>query len=852
MWISYLLIALCCVLSGFSDVARADGEGRSPGSGIAGVAAETVQQRQHQIQSAQTLFTGGSRALADKSYGEAMDYFKAAYEATPDVPATAEQRAVFFKRYQTASVLFAKQLIEQAEWVEAEKTVSDVMQLGRTTNVPQAWIDPEVRTILGRLKSKDYYDIALSPQHLRNVDKVSLALKTAQGYMDLGDYDRAIREYHKVLDLDPYNQAARMGMERVERHKMDYYDVARDQTRATKLREVAEGWEMPIPPDIDSSLYDLTDVEIPTAGAQEIEQKLKNITIPQLEFNDATLGDVIQFLIQKSQELDRSEADPAKRGVNIVVDASGAAGGGDPSQTTMTVRLTNVPLGIALKYVTQQVGMKYRVDNFAVTVIPQSVAADSVMITRKYPVPPDFIQGGVADGGGGAANNDPFAEPAGGDQGTLVKRISAQDFLEQRGVVFKDGALAQYIVRTSTLLVKNTADQLAIIDGMVAAARAGGSKMVRVKVKMISVGQEELNEKGLDHLLGQSNLGNGTPRVFAGGGTNGNVQIPVQNPDFPFVTPGGSPVGLNPVTGGLRTGDFRPTRGVDAAINQTQVGGTRFKAPGIFSVAGVFTDPQFQTVVRAVSQLKGTDLLCDSYVLVRPGQRAKIEQIREFIYPTEYDPPEIPNSFGQFQVGNVIYQTDLPATYPVTPATPTAFETRNVGKTLEVEPSVSADNRTVTLNLLTDFTDFTGFINYGTPIRNSNFILQDGSPSIITENRILMPVFDVVRETTDVVVWDGQTIVIGGFHGESVDNAQDKVPFFGDLPVLGRGFRSTSVQRNKRALLIFVSVLLVDPSDQPINKVLDPVDDLTAVPPPSNVGRAPLSAFPPPLETSSK
>ena len=376
--------------------------------------------------------------------------------------------------------------------------------------------------------------------------------------------------------------------------------------------------------------------------------------------------------------------------------------------------------------------------------------------------------------------------------------------------------------------------------------------MVRVKVKMISVGQEELNEKGLDHLLGQSNLGSGSPRVFAGGGTNGNVQIPVQNPDFPFITPGGNPVGLNPVTGGLRTGDFRPTRGVDAVINQTQVGGTRFKAPGIFSVAGVFTDPQFQTVVRAVSQLKGTDLLCDSYVLVRPGQRAKIEQIREFIYPTEYDPPEIPNSFGQFQVGNVIFQTDLPATYPVTPATPTAFETRNVGKTLEVEPSVSADNRTVTLNLLTDFTDFAGFINYGTPIRNSNFVLQDGSPSIITENRILMPVFDVVRETTDVVVWDGQTIVIGGFHGESVDNAQDKVPFFGDLPVLGRGFRSTSVQRNKRALLIFVSVLLVDPSDQPINKVLDPVDDLTAVPPPSNVGRAPLSAFPPPLETSSK
>ena len=842
-------MALCLLVASItgSSFVQADGEGRYPGAGIPGVAAETVQRRQQQIKAAQTLFTGGSRAFADKSYGEAMDYFKAAFESTPDVPATADQRRVFYKRYQEASLAYANQMIEQAEWAQAEQTLSDVLTLGRTAGVPLAWVSPEVRTVLGRLKSKDYYNMAESPRNLRNIDVVKLKLRTADGYMQLGDYDRAVRTYNEVLEIDPYSQAARAGLEKVERHKLDFFDVARDQARATMIRKVGEGWEMPIPPDINSELAELPDLELMSGGAAAIDQKLKNIVIPQLELKDATLTDAVEFLIQKSQELDTAELDPQKKGVNIVIDRTGGTDATDPSQRTLTVKLTNVPLGIALKYVAQQVGMKFRLDNFAVTIIPESASADAALLTRNYPVPPDFIQGGNA-GGGAAANDDPFSEPDPNGGSDLVRRVSAKQFLEERGVVFGDGAIARYIVRTSTLLVRNTAAQLAIVDGLVQSARQGGSKMVRVKVKMISISQESLQERGLDFLLGQSNI-SGTPRVFAGGGTNGNSGTPVSPADFPFNAPGGSgPIGMFPVTQGLRTGNFRTTNGIESLLSQTNVGDTAFKAPGVFSVAGAFTDPQFQAVLRAVSQSKGSDLLCDTYVLVRPGQRAKIEQVREFIYPTEYDPPEIPNSFGV--VNGVI--VGAPLNFPVAPATPTAFETRNVGKTLEVEPSVSADNKTVTLNLLTDFTDFTGFINYGSPIRNSNFTGADGQATIITDNRILMPVFDVVRETTDVVIWDGATIAIGGYHGESVDNAQDKVPFLGDLPVVGNGFKSMSNQRQKRALLIFVSVLLVDPSDQPINKVIDPLDQVTAPAPSRNSPGVPLSSYPPPLAPSSK
>ncbi|MDP4939155.1 MAG: type II and III secretion system protein, partial [Verrucomicrobiales bacterium] len=167
-----------------------------------------------------------------------------------------------------------------------------------------------------------------------------------------------------------------------------------------------------------------------------------------------------------------------------------------------------------------------------------------------------------------------------------------------------------------------------------------------------------------------------------------------------------------------------------------------------------------------------------------------------------------------------------------------------VGKMLEVEPTVAADNRTVSLNVLLDFTDFSGFINYGTPITNSAFLVN-GQPSVVTPNEILMPVFDAIKETTNVAVWDGQTVAIGGFHGESITDSEDKIPYIGDLPVLGRAFRSSTSQSNKRALTIFVTVRLIDPGGNPINlPVEDEASELVTQSAPSPLGGIP--AGPPP------
>ena len=63
--------------------------------------------------------------------------------------------------------------------------------------------------------------------------------------------------------------------------------------------------------------------------------------------------------------------------------------------------------------------------------------------------------------------------------------------------------------------------------------------------------------------------------------------------------------------------------------------------------------------------------------------------------------------------------------------------------------------------------------------------------------------------TTSAIVWDGQTVVLGGIFQSNVSKGVVKTPFLGDIPFLGRLFRRESVSNNKQELLIFVTPRLV-------------------------------------------
>jgi type IV pilus assembly protein PilQ len=69
----------------------------------------------------------------------------------------------------------------------------------------------------------------------------------------------------------------------------------------------------------------------------------------------------------------------------------------------------------------------------------------------------------------------------------------------------------------------------------------------------------------------------------------------------------------------------------------------------------------------------------------------------------------------------------------------------------------------------------------------------------------LVPSIDTRRIITQVLVNDGETVVLGGIYETERRDAEDKVPLLGDIPGLGRLFKRTNNISNKRELLIFVT-----------------------------------------------
>ncbi len=269
--------------------------------------------------------------------------------------------------------------------------------------------------------------------------------------------------------------------------------------------------------------------------------------------------------------------------------------------------------------------------------------------------------------------------------------------------------------------MRNTQEHLDLIDTIIEAAISGGPVQVEIEAKFVEITQNNLKELSFDWLLGPGNTP-GSKSVFFSGGTSGTSPSGRIRTTSRSSARAASRLAANPVTGGnpQRQSRDQPERDRCAALRRCRA--TRRSRRRIAALSGVFTDPQFQLVIRALNQKKGVDLLSAPRVTTKSGQRAVIEIIREFRYPTEFDPPQIPQTFGNTGGGISLTGAGTQSStgsFPVTPTTPTAFETRNTGVTLEVEPVVGPDGYTIDLNLVPQVVEFEGFINYGSPIQST-------------------------------------------------------------------------------------------------------------------------------------
>lgn len=125
------------------------------------------------------------------------------------------------------------------------------------------------------------------------------------------------------------------------------------------------------------------------------------------------------------------------------------------------------------------------------------------------------------------------------------------------------------------------------------------------------------------------------------------------------------------------------------------------------------------------------------------------------------------------------------------------FEYKDIGIILDVLPRINK-NDFVTLEVTPEASSST-----------ENTTLQSGGGSAV-----FIPVINTRTASTTVLIKSGNTLAIGGLMRTDTSDNYTKVPILGDIPMLGALFRSKSLSKSKRDLLIFLTPTIIDPESQ--------------------------------------
>jgi general secretion pathway protein D len=594
---------------------------------------------------------------------------------------------------------------------------------------------------------------------------------------ETGQYREARKRLDDVLRIDPYNQAARKKIEKIEQERILVADKRYAASREKALAEVTEAWAPPLPAKIDGTKTRSTG-SAKASHSAEILKSLATIKIPELVFNEKPIREAVQDLQRLSEQ-----NDPEKKGLNFVLRLPPSTEGRDPEAASVSLELRDVTLQTALKYLCEQIrgGEKLRVEveDNAVFLLPVTETGGELE-TRSYNLPPSLIANlGVATESLKSANEDPK------DLGRrILESIGADTKIENSSqVCFRD---------TGKMVVRNTPNELSKIEQRIRDAQGEpAQKQFEVETKFLSFTENDVKNFTFNLQM------------------NGNTSIPAPGmPGMPY-----TPQTASGGTDGLRgTAGFSPGGGSLTAL-QNLLDSTypQYASNQVGVNASVF-GRGIAAMLQLLQNAIGKDLVAAPRVTLADGKQSKIVISRRMYYPTSYTAPQIPQNDSGTGSGFVL------------PSNPTGFEPRDIGTTLEVKGESTAIPRAVDLdftNLLVE--DFEGFIDYGSQISSVDFgteavvvagvtVVPEVLPvtTAVGQAPYLVPIFSRKSLQTRVRLLDGETVGMGGLISDSVQMVDDKVPMLGDIPMLGRFFRSEASQKIKSNLVIFCTLRIVN------------------------------------------
>jgi general secretion pathway protein D len=603
--------------------------------------------------------------------------------------------------------------------------------------------------------------------------EIKKLLSLADQLTDTGQYRSARQKLDDVLRIDPYNSAARKKIEVVEQKRLIVADKRYSASRVKAMTQVTEAWVPPPPARVDPKQTRGTGNAGPSNSA-EILQALSTIEVPEIVFNEKPLRDAVEELQRLSEQ-----NDPKKKGINFVLRLSPPAEGVDPEAATVSLELRNVKLQTALKYLCEQIRggekLRYDVENSAVLILPVTETGGELE-TRSYTLPPSLLANSVKQG---------ESQKTPKELGKLV--------LDNIGVnTTMESTSAMCFSDTGKLVVRNTPNELSKVEQRIRDAQGEPpQKQFEVETKFLSFTENDVKNFTFNYNVALK---------------NGGIPIPGV-PGAPFTSAQATSLAAN--SSGLRgTSGINPGGGSVTALQALLDPTYPQDASNQIGVNAQVFGRGFAAVLQLLQNAIGKDLVAAPRVTLADGKQSKIVISRRMYYPTTYTQPQVPNNDQGVGAGFIL------------PANPTGFEYRDVGTTLEVKGESTSIPKAVDLdftNLLVE--DFEGFVDYGvlisTVTQGGEFDNPPNDTTPTTQNLgaapFLVPIFTKKSLQSRVRLIDGETVGMGGLISDTVQLVDDKVPMLGDIPMLGRLFRSEASQKIKSNLVIFCTLRIINP-----------------------------------------
>ncbi len=727
---------------------------------------------------------------------------------------------------------------------------------------------------------KDTSEDELLPEAKNREKRISVLIRQGQTFYNTQQWNKAQEKFNQVIILDPYNITAIDFLRRIYLHESQVGQ--RRQGAVFLEREAEALWKMisPIPTGSETSDDVVTEsIKVKEDNIGTIQKKLNDIIIPRVDFDDVSITSVVQYLKSTSKDKDpdrigvnfilrfnTDETSSASRPSDIdefgdedefadedeesteeeeseegdfysYDDPIGGPEGAEPVQTientTVSLVVENVSLIDAIRYICKAANLHFRVENYAVVIAAKDVPLDE-FVRKTFPIDKEILASGII---GGDLTNE-----------------SVKQYLIDRGIPFPTGASVRYDEMSSRLTVYNTTEAIDRVEDLIDEMDVSDPQVL-IQVKFVEIEMNDLQELSFDYTF--SRVAPTWDEVKASGiqplSPTGNDGV-VAGESFIMYYQNGSDTRNTTLANAWRTesitelntqamqsmnvskGDtyyvpdnLEPGEGYYGGVLQNEAAknyghhitwgpNSHFNrnaqtSPGIFgATTGSYNDTvfnwstynadgyQFAGGIHALDNADSTEILSAPRLTTMNNQNAVIRMVTEKYYPTDWDEAELETISTN--------GSNVPV---FTPSIPQFGGATEEGIALQVRPRVEEDNYTIFLEMTPVIQEFIGWTDY-------SYSIPLGDNGELYPNTLKMPIIEARYLNTNVMSYDGETVVLGGVIRDELSMIEDQYPILGDLPLIGRFFQGKGKGSKKTNLLIFLTSRLIKPDGSPFRE----------------------------------